>query len=59
MDDPDWSPRSLAEARERIDAIDDRILSLLHDRADVVGHVGRLKRESGGMGASSAFRPAR
>lgn len=59
MTDDGWSPRSLAEARERIDAIDGDILALLHDRARVVGHVGRLKRESGGAGAASAFRPAR
>ncbi len=59
MDDPDWSPRSLDEARTRIDAIDDALLGLLHDRAQVVEHVGRLKRESGGAGATSAFRPAR
>jgi len=59
MDDADWSPRSLGEARERIDAIDTAMLTLLHDRAQVVGHVGRLKRESGGAGAASAYRPAR
>lgn len=59
MDDAGWSPRSLAEARERIDAIDAQMLALLHDRAQVVEHVGRLKRESGGAGAANAFRPAR
>ena len=59
MDDDDWSPRSLDEVRERIDAIDDAVLALLHDRAHVVEHVGRLKREGGGTGANSAFRPAR
>jgi len=59
MDDAEWSPRSLAEARERIDIIDSAMLALLHDRARVVEHVGRLKRESGGAGAANAFRPAR
>lgn len=59
MDDADWSPRSLDEARERIDEIDGTLLDLLHARARVVEHVGRLKRESGGTGATSAFRPAR
>ena len=59
MDESDWLPRSLDEVRERIDDIDDAILALLHDRAHVVEHVGRLKREGGGTGANSAFRPAR
>jgi len=63
MDDEDrnggWRPESLEEARTRIDAIDGDILALLHDRARVVGHIGRLKRESGGAGATSAFRPGR
>ena len=59
MDNPGWSPRSLDEARERIDAIDGTLLDLLHERARVVEHVGRLKREGGGVGAATAFRPAR
>jgi len=63
MDDPDWPsdwhPETLDEARTRIDAIDSAMLDLLHDRARVVGHVGRLKRESGGAGAASAYRPGR
>lgn len=57
--DEDWRPGTLDEARERIDAIDGAILDLLHDRARVVRHVGRLKRESGGTTAASAYRPAR
>ena len=57
MDDGGWPPRSLAEARTRIDAIDGALLDLLHDRARVVEHVGRLKRES--AAAPGAFRPAR
>ncbi len=59
MDDSDWRPASLDEARQRIDAIDSAMLDLLHQRARVVVEVGRLKRENGGTGAASAFRPAR
>ena len=59
MDDSGWRPESLDEARARIDAIDAAMLDLLHERAQVVVEVGRLKRESGGTGAASAFRPAR
>src|SRR5450755_4164758 len=35
---------SLDDLRKRIDALDDRILQLLDERARVVGEVGRLKR---------------
>lgn len=59
MDDSGWRPETLDEARMRIDAIDSAMLDLLHRRAQVVVEVGRLKRESGGAGAASAFRPAR
>ncbi len=59
MDDSGWRPTSLDEARQRIDAIDSAMLDLLHERAQVVVEVGRLKREGGGAGAASAYRPAR
>jgi chorismate mutase-like protein len=59
VDDGGWRPASLDEARQRIDAIDSAILDLLHQRAQVVLEVGRLKRETGGESANSAFRPAR
>ena len=59
MDDADWSPKTLTEAREHIDAVDAAILDLLHRRASIVEHVGRLKRESADTPPANAFRPAR
>ena len=40
-------PRSLAELRAAIDALDDRILDVLEQRARVVDEVGRVKRDAG------------
>jgi chorismate mutase / prephenate dehydratase len=37
----------LAKAREKIDAIDTRIVDLLNERAKVVAHVGEVKRKAG------------
>jgi len=38
---------TLAELRAKIDAIDDKVLALLSERADLVHQVGELKRKSG------------
>lgn len=38
---------SLPEHRKRIDAIDDRILELLNDRARIAQEIGEMKREAG------------
>jgi len=45
----------LKELRDKIDSIDDEILSLLEERMSVVGDVGKLKHQSGG----SIYRPDR
>ncbi|HMP79584.1 MAG TPA: chorismate mutase, partial [Pirellulaceae bacterium] len=37
----------LAELRQRIDAIDERLIALLHERADCAVEVGQIKRELG------------
>lgn len=37
----------LTRAREKIDAIDTRIVDLLNQRARVVAHVGEVKRKAG------------
>ncbi len=37
----------LGEVRERIDHVDERLLSLLAERAELVAHVAEAKRESG------------
>lgn len=59
MDDADWSPSTLDEARIAIDAVDARMLELLHQRARIVGHVGRIKRAASASPSANAFRPAR
>lgn len=59
MDDADWSPKTLTEAREHIDAVDAAMLDLLHRRARIVEHVGRFKRDSADTPPLNAFRPAR
>lgn len=41
---PNPAPRQLAELRARIDALDERILRLLNERARVAAEVGELKR---------------
>ena len=38
---------SLPEYRKRIDAIDDRLLELLDERASVAKEIGDAKREAG------------
>ena len=38
---------TLAEIRAKIDALDERVLALLSDRAELVHAVGELKRKSG------------
>lgn len=48
-------PANLASLRERIDAVDRRLLALLNERAGVAQAVGELKRAEG----SPAFRPER
>ncbi|MBI5067394.1 MAG: prephenate dehydratase [Deltaproteobacteria bacterium] len=42
--DPKSAPRPLAELRARIDALDERILELLNERARVAAEVGEWKR---------------
>src|SRR5579864_9495172 len=42
---PEEAVQALAECRERIDALDQRILALLNDRTRVVEEIGRIKRE--------------
>ena len=37
--------KSLADCRQRIDAIDRRLLALLNERTRVVEEIGRIKRE--------------
>lgn len=37
--------KALAECRERIDALDQRILELLNERTRIVEDIGRIKRE--------------
>jgi len=37
--------KALADCRERIDAIDRRLLALLNERTRVVEEIGRIKRE--------------
>ena len=39
--------RALAECRERIDAIDLRILELLNERTSIVEEIGRIKKDAG------------
>jgi chorismate mutase-like protein len=38
--------RALAACRERIDAVDLRILELLNERTSIVEEIGRIKREA-------------
>ncbi len=47
---------NLDDLRRRIDAIDDGLLDLIHERATIVGAVGAAKRAAGTAGA---FRPGR
>lgn len=47
---------SLDDLRRRIDAIDDGLLDLIHERATIVGAIGAAKRAAGNAGA---FRPGR
>lgn len=47
---------SLDDLRQRIDAIDDGLLDLIHERATIVGAIAAAKRASGSAGA---FRPGR
>ncbi len=54
----DSSSRLLAEARVRIDGIDDRIVDLLRERAEIVQRVSDAKRKAGEE-SRSAFRPER
>ena len=37
--------KALAECRERINALDERILALLNERTRVVEEIGRIKRD--------------
>lgn len=46
---------TLSELREKIDAIDDQLLKLLNDRADLVHEVGIVKKADG----SQIYRPER
>jgi chorismate mutase len=39
--------KALAECRERIDSLDQRILKLLNERTRIVEEIGRIKRECG------------
>jgi len=48
-------PRSLAALRDEIDRIDDKLLALLNERAQVAVEVGELKAKSGGV----VYRPER
>ena len=43
----DAGPRALAEYRQRIDAIDRRMVGLLEERAKAVRQIGRVKRQRG------------
>ncbi len=38
--------QAIADCRERIDAVDRRILALLNERARIAEQIGRFKRES-------------
>lgn len=44
MTDPDWRMRAL---RERIDALDEQIVTLLNERAACALQIGEIKRETG------------
>lgn len=55
MADTSSSPLSLADLRQRIDAVDSRILALLNERAAWALKVGELKKLEG----SPVFRPER
>jgi chorismate mutase/prephenate dehydratase len=46
-DRPKDSPADLVEVRHRIDSVDERLLALLAERADLVAIVADAKRESG------------
>ncbi len=47
--DPNLTPPGLAALREQIDALDDRMLELLNDRARLVKQVGEVKQKTQGQ----------
>ena len=54
----DRSATALAPLRERIDAIDQEIVSLLNERAEIALEIGRVKQETGRRTVRDAKREA-